>query len=89
MQSNPFFSVFAFSAICSFLDNVDCLKAQQLKKVNEHFQRIEQICKNSPTSLRAILCDNAISDARKENCIIYSVYRDQIPLNEVREHLLS
>ncbi|WP_162920560.1 hypothetical protein, partial [Candidatus Fukatsuia symbiotica] len=41
---------------------------------------IEQICKNSPTSLRAILCDNAISDARKENCIIYSVYRDQIPL---------
>ncbi|MCK1142480.1 SIR2 family protein, partial [Providencia stuartii] len=91
IQTSQFFPIFAFSEICSALENVIEYKEQQIRKLIEHYIKTDEKrnCENRHEIIEDILNDASIPNSKKSDCIFHSYYNNKITDNQIKNYLLN
>lgn len=91
IQTSQFFPIFAFSEICSALENVIEYKEQQIRKLTEHYIKTDEKrnCENHHKIIEDILDDVSIPNSKKSDCIFHSYYCNKIVDNQIKNYLLN
>lgn len=87
IQSQQFFPIFAFSKINSTILNIDKLKQQQMEKLRKINYPMN--CKTDNMCIEDILANNTIAPSGKATAITYGILYNNLPLDNVRDYLIS
>lgn len=87
IQKNQYFPIFAFSKVNPKIMKSNDLKIQQMNKIKDILQSINDSCKRKHNTIELILKDNTISNSNKINSIIYSTIFEFINLEDVESYL--
>lgn len=83
------FPIYAFDKINSTLAKTETLKAQQIAKIEGHLKTLHWKEDLAHTSVEEIFTNDNITRTRKIDAIIWSLWNDQIPFDEVERLLLE
>lgn len=89
IQKDRYFPIYAFSKICTEINDVDKFKTQQQDKINALIANMPQDCKCEFQSPTDVLNNNMISQTKKTIAIIYSVINGYMDLDLVKDYLQS
>jgi hypothetical protein len=85
---NQWFPIFAFHNICPEIKKAKTLKEQQQKKLESCITNFTNSVKSEYKNIQEIKDDNDISEPNKVNAILWSVWINNLALDEVKEFLL-
>lgn len=87
IQSNQYFPIFGFSAICDKIENTESLKNQQREKLKTALEHIPQSCITEHSSIDNILNDETITNSNKCNAILWSIIKGKISIDDTESFL--
>lgn len=87
IQSQQYFPIFGFSLICSEIDKVGSLKAQQVSKIDSAIKAIPDTSKTDHETIQTILDDSTISTTSKVNAILWGIHNEQLNIDDIEKFL--
>jgi flavodoxin len=84
ISDNQYFPIFGYATKCHELTNVEVLKEQQKNLIVNYYTKQCIRRENAHTDIPSILNDTSIPKSYKYNALMYSVYNDQISLDEFK-----
>lgn len=89
IASTQWFPIFGFHRVCPDIAKAQALKVQQIAKLETYLRTLNSNVQNTLTSLVDIINEESITRANKINAIFWSVWYENLDLNEVEEFLLG
>ncbi|MBT0074521.1 SIR2 family protein [Vibrio alginolyticus] len=89
LAHNQWFPVYAFSDICAELQKAGVLKRQQVGKIENHLASLPNSVKTNHSDVQAIYDDATVTATRKIDAIMWSIWNDKIPADDVKHVLLG
>ncbi|EKB7278245.1 SIR2 family protein [Vibrio parahaemolyticus] len=89
LAHNQWFPVYAFSDICTELQKAEALKRQQVGKIESHLASLPSSVETNHTDVQAIYDDATVTATRKIDALIWSIWNDKIPADDVKRVLLG
>ncbi|MEJ6062960.1 SIR2 family protein, partial [Aliivibrio salmonicida] len=87
IASSQWFPIYAFDLIYSDLENSAVLKDQQLRKIDDNVSGLPSTVETTHMCLQGIFDDDSVTRANELNAIMWSVWHDKVPLDEVEVFL--
>lgn len=87
ISKTQFFPVFGFSIINNYINQIDRLKNQQIKKLDTAKASIKHSSKNKHSTINLIQLDKSISNSNKNDAIIWSMLEGNLKLEDVEIYL--
>lgn len=87
IQSSQYFAIFGFSKINSELKSSAKLKKQQENNILGCMKQISAHCQTKHMTIDSVIADVNISPTNKMNCVLWNTFHDNIPLDEIEQHL--
>lgn len=89
IQSTQYFPIFAFSAICPDIRDIDILKNQQQDKITSIIKTASSDCKKKYQTADDVINDDGISRTNKTTAIICNIVSGDMDLDSVKDYLQS
>lgn len=87
IQISQWFPIFGFSTVNDKVTKIDDLKAQQRDMVEKYIGGLTHHCKKPHTNIKDIYNDITIAKSRKDNALLWNIYKGNLDLDEVEAHL--
>lgn len=87
IQDTQYFPIFGFSNINPNIDKLAKLKENQKNNIKNTLDRINDTCKCSHLTIKAIDSDESISSSNKSNAILWGIMNNDFDLDEVKNYL--
>lgn len=87
IASSQWFPIFGFITIYGELRNEHVLKKQQFKKLLAYYGRQDGTVNNSHSNVADIYSDEGITESRKIDALIWSLWNDKLALDDVESYL--
>lgn len=87
IQSSQYFPIFGFSKIKSDIKISDKLKEQQTTNIQNTLNKISANHKKVYSTISGILDDNSIPFTYKTDCILWNLFEENLPLDELEQYL--
>lgn len=89
IAKGQWFPIHGFLRIYPDISKANTLKKQQLSKLEAHMNGLPAISVSAHTDIQSILNDEKISNASKVNAIFWSIWSDNLDLEEIEAYLIS
>ncbi len=87
IQSSQYFPVYGFSTINHDIQKISILKENQKNKIKDFLGNLHENCMGIHNSIQEILDDTTIPKSNRINCIVYSILKHNISLENTEKHL--